>query len=166
MKKICVIILMVLSIIMCASCSKSTKKSSEELKTTEEIIYEQSELDGTNEEKDISRIADMEITEARIVWGDKIYRTTDEAVINEIKQLISNVELIEAGEEFVEELTNTESMTIGDNYNLYLLNSDKIVYCFEVESYKFGIYCGGKLYEPNDDFTNTVLNYCRKEFWY
>lgn len=166
MKRTGVIILVVLSIALCAACTKTTEKNSEEEKTTEEIVYRQSELDRTSEEKDISRIDSMEITEARIVWADKIYRTTDDVVINEIKELISKVELVEASEEFVEELTNTESEVYGDDYNLYLVNNDKIVYGFEVECYKFGIYCGGKLYEPNDDFTKTVLNYCRKEFWY
>lgn len=165
MKKASVMVIVVMRVALCTVCSCTKKKGNEVEKSTDEIIYRQSELDWSNIEKDISKIGDTEITEARIIWGDKIYRTTDEAVLSEIKNLISKMQLVEADEALKEEITNTDSLIVGEEYNLYLLDDDSIMYSFKVENNKHALYVSGELYEPNNDFT-TVLNYCRKEFWY
>lgn len=106
----------------------------------------------------------MNITEARILWGDKIYRTTDAEVIREIKNKVSDMKLDDADEKYVDESQKKGESLLGDNYNLYLINGDKIIYSFN-EYYGMLLSVGSKQYKSTSDF-NEILNYCRSSFWY
>ncbi len=58
---------------------------------------------------------DKNITEVRIPWADKIYRTTDVDVIEEIKKMISELELVPVDEKYVEKANKEAEGLDGDN---------------------------------------------------
>lgn len=168
MKKKILAILIMLVVLGIMGCSKNSDKKKDTDKEsvsdkTEEIIL-QPLLDDSEVKTDINGIVDVDITEARILWGDKIYRTTDADVISEIKNKVSDMKLDDADEKYVDESQKKGESLSGDNYNLYLINGDKIIYSFN-EYYGMLLSVGSKQYKSTSDF-NEVLNYCRSKFWY
>lgn len=91
-----------------------------------------------------------------------MYRTTDKEEIEEIKNRISQMQLIETETKNIE---NEQPRTGGQILTLYLLQENKILYEFFTDN-RYGVFtiCG-KPYDTGEIGFGNVLSYCRQTFF-
>ena len=154
MKKIAVLLcLVIVFAFLLSGCN--VKKSADESK--EETMIPLDGLDHSEEKSDIDNIENENITEARIYWANKVYRTEDPEVINELKNRIAQLEL--------EELNPNDLEKVEGFYELYLIEDEKMIYHFLSSN---ALYIGGKCYGPDEtrgQFDKEVIGYCKLTFW-
>lgn len=138
-------ILLLFMICLLCSCNKNTKedkKSTAEIETGGGIpIDPNRHTDYSEVRDDLSRLAEDEITEIYLYWGNKEYSTKDKEIIHQIKEQLMTVELEEPETRF-EEKSMSEWLVGG--YNLQLCSQNKIYYAFEISGNE--IQCGHKQY--------------------
>lgn len=149
-----VVLCMLVSLVFVLSGCDDKKDADESKKET---IIPLDELDRTEQKSDIDNIENENITEARIYWANKVYRTEDPEVINELKNRIAQLEL--------EELNPDDLEKVDGFYELYLIEDEKMIYHFLSSN---ALYIGGKCYGPDEtrgQFDKEVIGYCRLTFW-
>lgn len=145
----------------CGTKKATEGSSNESVETNDEsesvsVYKSRKTLDSSEELSDISLIKEQNITEARIYANDKTFSTYDEAVIEEIVNKISNLNVV---------VTDEETDVVYGASELYLLDGNKVVYHF---LHTDTLYVGGRQYGPKEEalkFETEVMGYCRETFY-
>ena len=168
MRKTHLFLILIILLMICLLCSCSKKTKDNKTKTTEVEtggvpIDPNRHTDFSEIRDDLSKLAEDEITEIFLYWGNKEYGTTDKEIIRQIKEQLMTVELEEAN--FDDVFSSIETMWIGSGYVFYLCSGDKIYY--KIRIIGPAVFCGHGQYKPisGEDGLYEVINIAKRTFW-